>query len=261
MSWSDLAALRTIAVLSWRDYRAVYPLRVVLASSLPRAVMQAVFVAYIGQFAAGTSGRDFALIGACLQVVTIATIVKAGDTLLDDRVFGTLYRIRLSRIPLPVLAITRWWAFVAEGVLGGLVAATAACLLFGRYDLMTAMWAATGLVLLVALSTSALGLVVAAATMTHRADAFVANIVSYLLLALTGAVAPLDRMPSVAAALAHGLPMTNGLLAIRHAVAGRPWLGHAAAEVAVGLGWLVVAIALMSVQGRRARAKDTDHQW
>ncbi|HEX4815170.1 MAG TPA: hypothetical protein VFV66_20705, partial [Nonomuraea sp.] len=85
MSWSDLAALRTVAALSWREYLAVYPVRVLLAGSLPRAILQVVFVAYVGLVAAGPAGRDFALVGATLQVVTIATVIKGGDILLGDR--------------------------------------------------------------------------------------------------------------------------------------------------------------------------------
>lgn len=259
MSWSEpVAALRTVAALSWREYRAVYPLRVVVASSLPRAILQTLFVAYVGLIAAGPGGRDFALVGGAMQVVTIATVIKAADILVEERIFGTLHRMRLAWLPLPVVAATRWWVFTAEGVLGGMVAATAACLLFDRPALMTGMWAATGLVVLVALSTSALGLAVAAFAMTRRVDSFITNLVSYLLLALTGAVAPLDRLPDALEAPARALPMTNGLLAIRGALAGGPWLGHAAAEAAAGLGWLAVATALLTLQARRARTDDTD---
>ncbi|GAA3084375.1 hypothetical protein GCM10017600_61620 [Streptosporangium carneum] len=252
--------MRTVAVLSWREYRAVYPLRVVLAGSLPRAILQAVFIAYVGLVAAGPAGRDFALVGGALQVVTLATVIKGGEILLGDRIFGTLHRMRLSRIPLPVVAAVRWWAFVVEGVVGVLVAATGACLLFDRPALLAGMWAASGLVLLVALSTSAFGMAVTAVTMAYRTDTFIANVVSYLLLALTGAVAPLDRLPDALAALAHGLPMTNGLLAVRGALADGPWLGHAAAEAAVGLGWLAAAAVLLTLQARRARAHDTDER-
>jgi ABC-type polysaccharide/polyol phosphate export permease len=253
--------LRLIAALSWRDYRVVYPLPVLLASSLPRAVLQVVFVCYVGQFAAGTAGRDFALLGGCLQVVTIATVIKASDVLLEDRQLGTLFRLRLSAVPLPVVAATRWWIFAAEGTVDALVAGTAAGLLFGRTDLVAGLWLATPLVLLMALTSSALGMATAAMAITRRADVFVVNLVSYALLALTGAVAPLDRLPVPLGWLAHVLPITNGLLSIRAAVAGRPWLALAAAEAAVGAGWFVLAWLLLAAQERRALAKDTDDKW
>jgi ABC-type uncharacterized transport system permease subunit len=256
-----LTALRTIAVLSWRDYRVAYPLQILLGSSLPRAVLQVVFVAYVGQFAGGAGGRDFALVGASMQVITIATVVKGGDMLVEDRQFGTLYRLRLSTIALPVVALVKWWVFVAEGTLGGLVAVTAAGVLFGRTGLLVGFWGAAGLVLLVALSTSALGMATAAAAMTQRAEVFLVNLVSYLLLVVTGAVAPLDRLPEVVATLARWLPITNGLLGLRHALAGRSWWSDAAAEAAVGACWLGVAALLLTLQDRRARAKDSDDRW
>lgn len=261
MTWPDLAALRTVAQLSWRDYRAVYPFRVIVTSSLPRAILQVLFVAYIGQFAAGSAGRDFALLGATMQVITVATIIKAGDVLLEDRQIGVLHRLRLGRFPLPLVAATRWWTFVLEGTVGALVAVTVAGLLFGRGALAASVWAAAGLVLLVAFSTSALGMATAAAAMAYRADVFIVNLVSYLLLAVTGVVAPLDRLPAALTVLAHGLPITNGLLALRQAVAGEAWLGHAVAEAAVGVGWLAAAVVLLTIQARRARAKDSDDRW
>lgn len=255
------SSLRLLAALSWRDYLVVYPLPVLLGSSLPRAILQVVFVCYVGQFAAGPAGRDFALLGACMQVITIATIVKAGDVLLEDRQLGTLFRLRLSAIPLPVVAATRWWIFAAEGTVDALVAGTAAALLFGRLDLLGVVWASAGLIALVAVTTSGLGMAVAAAAMTRRADVLIVNFVSYALLALTGAVAPLDRLPDVLAWLAHGLPLTNGLLAARAVAAGQPWVGHAVAEVAVGVGWFAVAWLLLRVQAHRARTADTDDRW
>lgn len=54
------------------------------------------------------------------------------------------------------------------------------------------------------------------------------------------------------------LPLTNGLLAIRAFVAGEPWLKAVALEVAVGVAWGVVAMAVMVAQARRARALGTD---
>lgn len=264
MSWSDhvrprtFTGLRTIAALSWRDYLAVYPPRVLLGGALPRAVLQVVFIAYLGLLAAGPSGRDFALVGASAQIIAVATVAKGADLLLEDQRFGTLHRLRLARLPLlPVLA-TRWWAYAAEGVVSALLSATIGCLLFGRTALLPGIWAAAGAFVLVAASTSALGIVSAALSMGRESGVFVVNLVSYLLLVLGGAVAPLDRLPGGLAAVAHVLPMTNGLLCVRDVLAHRPWFGHAAAEAAVAVAWFAFAYGVLLVQQRVARAQGTD---
>jgi ABC-type polysaccharide/polyol phosphate export permease len=117
---------------------------------------------------------------------------------------------------------------------------------------------AAPLLALLAATTSGLGLAVASLALTQRADVVVTNVVSYLTLVLCGVVAPLSSLGPVASGAAHALPLTNGLIALRACVDGRPWVGHAALEAMVGTAWAFTGIALLAVQDRRARVLGTD---
>ena len=246
------------ARLALRDYLALYPPRVLLASTLPRAVLQAAFLAYLGYYAGGEEGRRFALVGGCAQVIVLATIVRGPDVLLDDRWQGTLPRLHLAVVPLPLVVVARWWVFVVEGTVDALAAVLLVAPLVGEADMLPRLLLATPLFLLIAATTSAFGIFVAAFALTQRADVLITNLVSYLTIVACGVVAPISHFGHVGSDVVRALPLTNGLQAIRGVVDGRAWAEDAALEAIVGAAWLAVGVVLLRWQARRARRLGTD---
>jgi ABC-2 type transport system permease protein len=255
-----LYGLGLAAVLSWRDFRAIYPPRIYLLTTLPRAILQVAFFVLLGDFAAGEEGREFAFIGASVHVIVLATVVRGPDVLVDERTMGTLHRLRLGVLPLPAVAAARWWIYAAAGFVDALVALVVVGSALGQGELVLGVLSAAPLLALVAVSTSTLGLTVAALSMTKRVDFVLANLVSYLTLVFCGAVAPITALGQPLETLVRGLPLTNGLLAIRAVVSDEPWVAYAGLEVAVGAAWAMLAVALLLVQARRGRALGTDER-
>ena len=261
MTFTDrLYGIALAALLSWRDFRAVYPPRIYLLTTLPRAILQVGFFALVGEFAAGEAGREFALVGASAHVIVLATVVRGPDVLVDERTMGTLQRLRLGVLPLPAVAAARWWVYTLAGVVDALVALTVVGLALGETSLVLSVLAAAPLLLLVAVTTSALGLAIAAASLTKRVDFVLSNVGSYATLVFCGAVAPITAFAEPLETIVRAIPLTNGLLAIRAVVAGEAWLGFAALELAVGTAWAAVAVLVLHVQARRGRALGTDER-
>jgi len=225
---------------------------------LPRAVFQVAFFGYLGYYAGGEDGRTFATIGATAHIVVLATIVRAPDVLIDERVLGTLHRLRLGRVPLPAIVGARWGVFVVEGVVDAAVAIAVVPPVLGDPHLTLEVLRAAPLLLIVAVTTGALGLAVAAVALTQRADVLLTNVTSYALLVFSGVVAPIGEFGEVGSRIVRALPLTNGLLALRASIDGRPWIGDALLETAVGAAWLLLALALLDLQARRARRLGTD---
>lgn len=240
-----------------RDYRRLYPLKIVAFSVVPRVVLQTAFMSYLGYYAAGVDGRRFAFVGAAMQIMTMGTVVKGSDAILDERVFGTLYRTRIGVLALPGTTAARWLVYSLEGFCASVVAVLVLAAPFGGAHLLLRLLAAVPLFALLALTTSAFGLAVGSLALSYRADVLITNFASYALLVLCGAVAPLSAFGPAEPAM-RLLPLTNGLLAVRHAIAGGPWLGDAALELAVGVAWALVALALLARQERRAVRLGTD---
>jgi ABC-2 type transport system permease protein len=236
----------------------VYPPRIYAATTIPRAVLQVAFFGYLGYFAAGETGRRFAFVGAAAHIVVLATVIRGPDIVLDERVLGTLHRLRLGVLPLPMVMAVRWWIFALEGVVDAVVAILVVAPLLGEQDVVPRLLAAVPLLGLVAFSTSGLGLVVGAISLTQRADVLLTNLTSYLLLVLAGVTAPISVFGHVGEIFVRALPLTNGLLGIRAVLAGRPWLDDALLELATGAAWLALGLALVALQTRRLGVRGQD---
>jgi ABC-2 type transport system permease protein len=253
-----LDGLRLAALLSLRDYAALYPPAVLLLSTLPRIVLQVGFFSYLGYYAAGSAGRTFAFVGASAHVITMATVVRGPDVIVDERVMGTLYRARLGVLPLPATVATRWWIYTCEGFCMWLAAVLALAVPFGGASLLAHLLAAAPLLALAAVTTAAFGMAVGAVALTQRFDVVLTNLAAYALLVLCGVVAPLASFGPVGSDLVRLLPLTNGLLAVRHVVAGEAWALDALLEAAAGAGWACVAAGMLLWQERRARWLGSD---
>jgi ABC-2 type transport system permease protein len=259
MTFADrLYTLWFTAQLSWRDFLAHFPPKAYLLSMIPRAVLQVTFLGYLGYYAAGDEGREFAFVGACTQIMVLETVVRGPDVVVQERVLGTLHRLRLGVYPLPAIMCARWWIYICAGVGDAIVAIFLAGLLVGELELAPELLAALPLFLLVAITTSTIGLVVGAVSLTQRVDTLLANGGAYALMVFGGVVAPISAFGETGEVIARCLPLTNGLLAIRAAVAGESWLRDAALELGVGALWAVVAVALIQIQAHRARARGSD---
>lgn len=257
-SAAGAGAYATAALFSARDYVVLYPPAVLAFSTVPRVVLQVAFLSYLGYYAAGEDGRTFAFIGAAAQVMTIATVVKAPSLILEERISGTLQRVRSGVVSLPGVIAARWLVYAVEGCAMSVLAVLALAGPFGGRNLLERLLGALPLFALLAVTTSAFGLVVGSFALTQRADALITNLGGYSLLAVCGAVAPLSALGDVGSRLARAIPLTNGLLALRNLVDGRAWVGDALLEVAVGAAWALVAVALLARQDRRSRRLGSD---
>jgi ABC-2 type transport system permease protein len=92
-----------------------------------------------------------------------------------------------------------------------------------------------------AVTCAAAGLAIASVAIGRNTDALLGNTLLYLIVAAGGIVVPAGRVPWLEA-VGQFLPLRNGLLAVRALLDGRPWETHLMAEVAVGVGWAVLAV-------------------
>ncbi|MGW3173941.1 ABC transporter permease [Streptomyces sp. NPDC001153] len=253
-----LRGLTVVAGAARRDYLAVYGVKTLIGSTVPRSVLQPLFLAYLGYLAGGLEGRRFAIVGACVHVLSLATVVKAADSMTEDLTAGTLYRVRTSRPGLPLVQLTRCWIYLVEAVASALVAVVGVCAYFGEWQLMGALLQGSGLFVLTALSATAFGLAVAAVAALHPASAVLTNFAVYALLVLCGIIAPADRLAAPVRWVSQLLPLTHGAQSLRALADGRPWASQATLEALVGAAWLGAGLVLLRRNDRRARQFATD---
>ncbi|GHI86601.1 ABC transporter permease [Streptomyces xanthophaeus] len=261
MRSSDLLpALATTGRLGAREYLVEYPPRILFGTVAPRALLQVLFLTVLGRAVGGPDGALAAGIGASAFNVVSATVIKAPDVLINERVQGTLYRLRMTELPLLTLVAARWLVYAAEGIASALLAVPLVALLTADPVLLTGLPAALPLYALTTMTTSGFGLALAVVALGRRADVFLTNFGSYLLLALSGVLAalPADGLRALAGSV---LPLTHGIAALRalHDGAGlTEVLRLAGAEALVGLLWVSAAAVGLRVQTRRLRRSGND---
>jgi ABC-2 type transport system permease protein len=263
LTWSDRLAgrdlpfLAQMPLLATRDY-VINRSGWVAAWSMPiRAVFQAAFVILAGQFYAGNEGRDFAFVGAVVFAASPWALGAVSDAMLEDRNQGTIYRLRLGRLPMLVLVALRTPPYLAQGliamVLGALIAGP---ILVGiELSLRVALVLpvlATGL-----LSMLCMGLAIGSTGGSPRTDILLSNLAQYLVLLAAGVILPPERLPMLDTA-GQVLPLRHALAAAHGWLAGRHEWTQIGLELLVAAGWLAAASGCLALQALLARRYGLD---
>jgi ABC-type multidrug transport system permease subunit len=249
--------LRETLRLGWLEYHAANPLSLMLGATGPRLVLQTLFLTALGGVVGGSGERQFAFVGALCIALGSATIVYVSNIAVAEKQFATFWRIRSGCLSPATVMFIRAVPYPFAALFLVLASATVVGPMVGLGSVALRQLPLIGLYLLMAVSTTAAGLAGASMAIGRNADQLVTNVVTYLIILCSGGFLPPGRVGWVSD-LGTVLPVTHGLAAVRAALAHRPWLGDALAEVAVGAGWAVLAAAAVTMQAKRARRTGND---
>lgn len=177
------------------------------------------FFAYFGR-AAGVESDTHFVVGNALIASAVAGLWGMSHTINGERRSQTLAALLSSPASRTALFLGRSLPTMANGVVVALL-----CLLVGAVTLDFDFPASTAPALVVAifvasLGCAALGLCVGALGLRGRNVTVLDNMVLVLLLLVSGANVPLDRLPGWLEAIGRGVPLTHGIEAVRELVAG-----------------------------------------
>jgi len=236
----------------WRAYFCEFPLSVLLATSLPRVLLQIAFYVLLGGIVDGRAGQAYALIGAAAATMGLFTAVNVSEVPAVDIREGTVFRHRIGVVGPFVSQVLRGVPYAATGLASAAVGIWVVGPITGHGALAAELTLTLPLYAVMAATSSLAGLAVGVLSTPSDNDIIAGNLLLYAQLLLSGAIIPAERL-GVAAWLGEVLPLRHGIAAVRAAVDGQPWLGQALLEVAVGAGWAVAGWVLVHWQVRRAR--------
>lgn len=219
-------------------------------------VAQVSFFALIGLRVANERSAFYLLIGNALAVAAQAGIFSLNMTT-AERWAGTLPLLVASPSSPIVVFASRGAYLAVDGALSALGALFVAGQIFGLPLPWPRVLLVVPLTALVATSSYCFGTFLAGIVFRFRAvNSLVVNTTYVGLMTLCGVMVPLSYFPRALELLIHGLPLTNGLLAIRAAFDGEPGgtiLAYAGAEALVGAAWMTLALLTfnrLAAQGR-----------
>lgn len=252
-----LRVLRYAALSGYHDYATIYTWKTWLAGWYVRVLFQVAFFALVGRLLGSDASVHYLLIGNAVMLAAIGGLFAVAGTTWERRQ-GTLALLVASPSS-PVIVFTgrSAWA-LTEGLLSSVTVFFVAAPLFGLDLPWPRALLYVPIVALVAASSYTLGTFLGGLVLRAMSTRnVVANMTWGTILAICGVNVPLDFYPEPVQWLAHGLPLTHGLEAIRDLLAGATAaeiLPNVVLEAAVGASWLGLALLTfnhLAEQGRR----------
>lgn len=252
-----VARLAVLIRFGFVEFRAANPPTIFLTAMLPRDVLQAVFWTVLGGIAGGANGSRYAYIGAVVISLT-GVLGSMTDAPTTDKWVGTYTRLLRGRSSTAAIYLCRGVAPTLVGILEMLACWLVVAALTGHLDTAVDMLPALPVTLLIALTMAAAGVACAAFCVGRRAEVALYNLAIYLIIVASNALIPRGKLP-VLDAIGTVLPGTHGLTVVRAIADHQAWsAGALLAEAAVGVGWLLVGVALHRYLAGKARRTGSD---
>lgn len=210
--WLRLSLLGYRALFAWLN-----PLDY-LTIKLVEPLAQLLFFTLLGQFA-GLDPAYFAL-GNAVRLASISSLYGTVMVMLEERMCGTLPLVIAATTPIGQTLVTRMVLQGLDGLLTTLLGLAVSFLFLGL-DASPVQWLwLLPALLITTYAIAALGLFVSIFGVFGVDLTFVMNFVYTLLILFCGVNFSVTLLPSALQVIAHLLPLTHGLLAIRAIVAG-----------------------------------------
>lgn len=227
------------------DLRATYTWRSWTFAWLVRILSQVTLFALIGKLLGSPASLEYLVVGNSVFVTADVVMMVCASTSWE-RMAGTLPLLVSS----PASPFVVFAGRSVQWMLDGLVCSSISMLVLApvlnvSFPLGTTLLAVP-LIAVIAVSVYFFGLVLAGlALRVMQARNLIGRLGSIFLMVITGVQVPVSFWPAPLYQLAQVLPLTHGLQAVRDLLHGAPAgqvLGNIGLEVAVGVGWAVVAM-------------------
>ena len=222
-------------------------------------IFQVLFFAYLGR-AAGLESDTFYVVGNSIQLAALPGLFAISHAINGERKSQTLASLLASPASRVALFLGRSLPVMAIGLAVSVVSFAFGTLLLDVEIGARALPAIALAMVATAFSCTALGVAHAAVGLRVREMAVFSNLVFAVLLVFCGVNVPLDDLPGWMSTAAQGLPVTHAVEAGRDAVAGASLgsvAGLLATEIAIGVAYLVLGLALLRYYERVAKRRAT----
>jgi ABC-2 type transport system permease protein len=238
--------------LTWRDLVRFLRDRSQVLGAFARPLLWLVFMgkglSASVQLKGGVGYQHFVFAGAIAMAVLFGGVFQ-GVTIIWDREFGFLKEVLVA----PISRVT---IVLGKTLSGTVVTVVQGCLtllfapVVGLHLAPASLLALLGIIVLLSLGMTAMGVVVATRMQTFEGFGVISNFVILPLYFLSGGVFPVDRLPTWMAILVRLNPVTYGVDLMRHALV-QPAAFAVGLDLLVLIGFAAAMVALALVWFRR----------
>ena len=256
---TPVQAARTVrhaAVIARVDMAASYSWKTWLFGWLVRLLCQMVFYSLVGVLVGDPEYTLHIVLGAAVMTCVAETMMATASTCWD-RLQGTMGLLTASPVEPGVFYFGRSLQWPASAAVTTSIALLTVPPFFGITWTWWQVPVLVGIVVLTCLSTYCMTMLIASFALTHvEARNIISTMCTPTVIAISGAMVPVEFWPAPVQWVSQVLPVTHGLAAVRAVEAGAP---AAAVLASVGLMLLAAAcwlsLALVSFRQVFARAR------
>jgi ABC-2 type transport system permease protein len=209
-------------------------------------LFQLLFFAYLGR-ATDVASDTYFVVGNALLAAALPGLLGMGGSISGERAAKTLGMLLSSPANRVALFLGRTLPAIANGFVVSAFCFLTGALVLHVHVAASAVPRVALIIVVCAFSCAALGLCMGAVGLRVRNVIAVSWIFVPVLLLVSGANVPLDRLPDWLQTIGAGLPLTHGIAAARDAVAGGT-LGLAVLfELVVGIAYTGAGLLLLRV--------------
>jgi ABC-2 type transport system permease protein len=244
------------ALFGWLNPWVAFPMFVIAP------LFQLLFFAYLGR-TTGTASDTYFVVGNALLAASLPGLLGMGGSITGERYTRTLGMLLASPANRVALFLGRAMPALANGFVVSAFCFVSGALILDVHVPASAVPALALVIAVCAFSCSALGLCTGAVGLRVRDVVSASWIFVPVLLLVSGANVPRDRLPDWLHALGSGLPLTHGIEASRRLVAGQSLAENGRLvllELAIGVAYATLGLLLLrwfELESRRTASLET----
>ena len=248
--------VRYAALNGWQEYYDTFRLKTWLGGWYVRVLAQVSFFALIGRLLESDAKTQYLLVGNSMLLAAAVTMWAIQSTVWERRA-GTLPLLVASPTRAVVVFTGRSFAVAFDGLVTALAAFAVAAPLFGVPLPWPRALLLVPILAVIVLATYGFavfigGWIVRVPSMRNVAS----NVAHTTMMTIAGVNVPLAFYPETVQWVAHALPLTHGLEAIRDLLRGEPLvelLPNVGLELLVGSVWFALSIVTFDRLAERGR--------
>jgi len=240
--------LEAVWALTWRDLKRFSRDRAQILGALARPVLWLLFMGKGLRSAIplveGMDYQHYVFAGAIAMTVLFSGMFQS-ITIIWDREFGFLKEVLVAPISRVAIVFGKTLSGASVTLLQGMMTLLFAPLVSVHFSLLQ-FAALTGVIALLSIAITSLGLVIATRMQTFEGFGVISNFVVLPLYFLSGGVFPVEHLPGWMAVLVHLNPVTYSVDLMRHSI-GQPSVFSVGTDLAVLVGF-TIAMLLASLR-------------
>ena len=237
------------ALFGWLNPWVAFPMFVIAP------LFQLLFFAYLGR-TTGTASDTYFVVGNALLAAALPGLLGTGGSITGERSARTLGMLLASPANRVALFVGRTIPALANGFLVSAFCLVSGALILDIHVGASAVPAIALVIVVCAFSCSALGTCTGAVSLRVRDVISASWTLVAVLLLVSGANVPRDRLPGWLQSVGSGLPLTHGIEAARHLVAGQTLAENGRlvlVELGIGVAYATLGVLLLRLFERESR--------